>query len=119
MDENAHISDSRRTPSAPFCEALDAKAGDLCVGATLLPRVDTAGAEGGTLVCVESTGDDGKDVQGDGMKDDVGIAGRADADVAARRALHCGGVRGGMLADGEERRRRGGRRGRREEKERA
>lgn len=80
-DRYADIADAGRAPSAAFSEPLDAQAGDFSMRAALLPSVDASRAQCKALIGVETSGDHREDTEGYCVEDDVGIAGRADADA--------------------------------------
>ncbi len=88
-----HVSDSRRAPSATLRESLYAKACDFSVLTALLPGIDAARAELGSLVGVESPVDGSEDAEGDSMENDVSVTSGPDAHVYAGWALH--NLRGG------------------------
>lgn len=61
-----------------------------CVTTPLLPDVDVARADCATFLGVQAPGDHGEDARHDGVKDDVRVLDRADADGHAGRRLHPG-----------------------------
>lgn len=103
-----HIADSRRAPAPPVCPSLDAhlvsahhrsaqpsaraRARSTHRGAlggldALLPDEDAARVDEAPLVDGEAALDEREDAERDGVEDDEGVRGRADAEARARWLL--------------------------------